>query len=150
MDSWLIASHSLIVLVPMMLSICNKARFTSALISKHFFNVQLTNLMQISARPLLWRWYDDKTAHSMLRFLQNSLNFSQTKLPASDIVFLGTPYSTKWFNMLVLSCLLIGCLSFLLLWICCGNLQEKDNTYYVVRICLFQWLSMASLVLYGL
>ena len=53
------------------------------------------NLMNTSAYPFLWWWYDD-VACSMFRFLQNCLNLSETKLlPASDIIFLGKPYSAK-------------------------------------------------------
>ena len=52
--------------------------------------------MYASTCPLLWWWYNDDTALSMVRFLQNLLNVSETKLlPASDIIYLGKSYSEK-------------------------------------------------------
>ena len=72
--------------------ICNK----STLVSKHFFNIHVMNLMHASTCPLLWWWYDDYITHSILRFLQNLLNFHETSLlPASHIIFIGYPYSEK-------------------------------------------------------
>ena len=54
------------------------------------------NFMHTSTCPLLWGWYDDDTACSIFRFWQNLFNLSEIKLPpASDISFLGKPYSEK-------------------------------------------------------
>ena len=54
------------------------------------------NLMHTSTPTLLWWWYGDDVAYSMFRFLQCCLNLPETKLlPASNIVFLGKPYSGK-------------------------------------------------------
>ena len=76
--------------------ICNKFRYMSSLVSKHFLGVHLMSLMHTATCPLLWWWYDDDTACSMFRFLQNFFNFLETKLPpASDIILLGNPYSSK-------------------------------------------------------
>ena len=54
------------------------------------------NLMHASMCPFLLWWYDDNIAFSMLRFLQNHLNLSETKLPpAPGIIFFAKPYYEK-------------------------------------------------------
>ena len=94
--------------------ICNKGICMLDKVSMHDLIVCFVNMMHVSTCPLLWSWYDGDTVCSMFRFLQNLLNLSEIKLsPASDIIFLGKPYSEKKrFCMLVLGYLLIVLLSF--------------------------------------
>ena len=63
--------------------ICNKAMWMSSPESAQFFNVCLMNMMQALTCPLLWWWYADDTACSMLSLLQNLLNFCENKIGAS-------------------------------------------------------------------
>ena len=107
---------------------CNRARYVSVLVLKHCLSIHFMNLMHASTCPLLWWWYEDDTACSMFRLLQNSFNFSETKLPtASDITFLVIHTLKKWSYTLILFYLLICFLSLWLLGTCCDDLQCKDN-----------------------
>ena len=73
---------------------CNRARYTSSLVSRHFFMVHFMNFTYTSACPLHWWLYYNDTAWWIFRHLQNSQNFSRTRvLLPSDITFLGSLYS---------------------------------------------------------
>ena len=77
---------------------------------KTFFIVVLMGFIRASAWPLHWWLCNNDTATcSMFSFLQNPLNFSETKLvPASDMIFRGSPYSLKLFCSIELSFILIN------------------------------------------
>ena len=61
--------------------------------STHFLNM---HLIQASTWLLLWWWYADDVACSILTDLQNWQNLSDTKLvPMSNISLWGMPYSAN-------------------------------------------------------
>ena len=64
----------------------------------------------------------------MFKFLQNFLNFSQSKLPpASDVNFLGNLYSEKMTQHASIKPSTNKCAVFLGLGTCCDHLQCKDR-----------------------
>ena len=115
-----------------------------------FLSMHLMNLMHALTCPLLWWWYTDDTAYSMLKLLQNFLNLSETKLvPASDIILCGNPYSANMTFVVVIRLHWYPPPSSLLLGICCGNLLYTNNFYYWSEICLHLALPMASGACHG-
>ena len=70
----------------------------------------------------------------MFRLLQNSLNFSETKLlHSSDIISLGNAYSAKMILYINIKLSANRLLTFLLLEICCVNVQYMGNAFLIVR-----------------
>ena len=100
------------------------------------------NFMQSPNCPLLWWWYNDDTACSMLRLLQKLMNFSKTKklLPASDINLHGIPYSA---NMIFTVMMRFSADNPSIL-ICYDNLQYTNNFCYSAGICLHLTPPMVS------
>ena len=118
--------------------ICSRAMCMSLLELKHFFILHFMYLMHASTCLLLWWWYDDDTACSIFRLLQKFLNFSKIKLPlAFDIFLLGIMYSEKTTLNANIK-LLIVLQSSLLLKICYGSLQYRDNFCYLYGTCPHQ------------
>ena len=109
------------------------------------------NLMHATICPLLWLWYEDDTACSLFRFLQNSFKFSKAKLPpASDLTPLGNSYSGE---MTIPASIKLSAnkISLSLWWLgtCCDNLQCKDNAYCTEKSCHFQLLPIVCQVSHG-
>ena len=74
--------------------ICKTARFV--ILVSIYFMVFHTNLMDVSARPLLWWLYDNDMSCSMFNFWQNVLNLPKIKLvPDSDINLHDSLYSAN-------------------------------------------------------
>ena len=75
------------------IQIWRSAMFMSLPESVHFLNVCFMNFMQASTWLLLWWWYAEDVACSILTNLQNWWNLSDAKLvPASNISLQSMPY----------------------------------------------------------
>ena len=72
--------------------ICNKARFRSWLVSKHFFIVCFITFIHDSTCPLLWLLYENNTAGWTSPFCRTPGIFPKF-VPVSDIFFFGRPCS---------------------------------------------------------